>query len=42
MISHDQLRTAASWRLRIVLKLKGLTVEHISRHLRRGGQRVLA
>jgi hypothetical protein len=40
--AHKHLRTAASWRLRIVLRLNGLTVEHVSYHLRRGGQRMLA
>jgi hypothetical protein len=42
MIWHKHLRTAASRRLRIVLRLMGLTAEHVSHHLRRGGQRLLA
>jgi hypothetical protein len=40
--AHNHLRTAASWRLRIVPRLKGLTVEHASNHLPRRGQQVLA
>ena len=36
---HGYFRSAASWRVRIALALKGLTVEHVSHHLRRGEQR---
>ena len=36
---HGYFRSAASWRVRIALALKGVTVEHVSHHLRRGEQR---
>lgn len=36
---HGYFRSAASWRLRIALGLKGLAVEHVYHHLRRGEQR---
>jgi len=39
MILHGYFRSAASWRIRIALGLKGLPVEHVSHHLRRGEQR---
>lgn len=36
---HGYFRSSASWRVRIALNLKGVTVEHVSHHLRRGEQR---
>ena len=39
MILHGYFRSAASWRVRIALALKGLTVDHRFHHLRRGEQR---
>ncbi len=36
---HGYFRSSASYRVRIALNLKKLTVEHISHHLRRGEQR---
>ena len=36
---HGYFRSAASWRVRIALALKGLTAEQVSHHLRRGEQR---
>jgi len=39
MILHGYFRSAASWRIRIALGLKGLSAEHVSHHLRRGEQR---
>jgi maleylpyruvate isomerase len=39
MILHGYFRSTASWRVRIALGLKGLGVEHVSHHLRRGEQR---
>ena len=36
---HGYFRSGASWRVRIALNLKGLTVTHVSHHLRRGEQR---
>jgi maleylpyruvate isomerase len=36
---HGYFRSGASWRVRIALNLKGLTVAHVSHHLRRGEQR---
>ncbi len=39
MILHGYFRSAASWRVRIALALKGVAVEHRFHHLRRGEQR---
>ena len=39
MILHGYFRSAASWRVRIGLNLKGVSVDHRSHHLRRGEQR---
>lgn len=36
---HGYFRSSASWRVRIALNLKGLAVEHLTHHLRRGEQR---
>jgi len=36
---HGYFRSSASYRVRIALNLKGLTVEHLPHHLRRGEQR---
>jgi maleylpyruvate isomerase len=36
---HGYFRSSASYRVRIALNLKGLTVEHLSHHLRKGEQR---
>ncbi len=36
---HGYFRSAASWRVRIALNLKGLPVAKVSHHLRRGEQR---
>jgi maleylpyruvate isomerase len=36
---HGYFRSSASWRVRIALNLKGVAVEHLSHHLRRGEQR---
>ena len=36
---HGYFRSAASWRVRIALGLKGLAAIHQFHHLRRGGQR---
>ena len=36
---HGYFRSGASWRVRIALNLKGLTVAHVFHHLRRGEQR---
>ena len=36
---HGYFRSATSYRVRIALNLKGLTVEHLPRHLRKGEQR---
>jgi maleylpyruvate isomerase len=36
---HGYFRSSASYRVRIALHLKGLTAEHLSRHLRKGEQR---
>lgn len=36
---HGYFRSTAAWRVRIALALKGLSVEHVSHHLRRGEQR---
>ena len=39
MILHGYWRSSAAWRVRIVLALKGLTVDQVPHHLRHGGQR---
>ena len=39
MILHGYFRSAASWRVRIALNLKGVTANHVFHHLRRGEQR---
>lgn len=39
MVLHGYFRSAASWRVRIALALKGLAFDHVSHHLRRGEQR---
>jgi maleylpyruvate isomerase len=39
MILHGYFRSSAAWRVRIVLALKGIEVEHRFQHLRRGEQR---
>lgn len=36
---HGYFRSSASWRVRIALGLKGIAVEPVSHHLRRGEQR---
>ena len=36
---HGYFRSATSYRVRIALNLKGVTVEHLPRHLRKGEQR---
>jgi maleylpyruvate isomerase len=36
---HGYFRSGASWRVRIALNLKGLSVAHSFHHLRRGEQR---
>jgi maleylpyruvate isomerase len=36
---HGYFRSSASYRVRIALNLKGLTADHLSRHLRKGEQR---
>ena len=36
---HGYFRSAASWRVRIALNLKGVGVTHVPHHLRRGAQR---
>jgi maleylpyruvate isomerase len=36
---HGYFRSSASYRVRIALNLKGLTAEHLARHLRKGEQR---
>ena len=36
---HGYFRSAASWRVRIALNLKGVEVFHVPHHLRRGEQR---
>ena len=37
-VLHGYFRSAASWRVRIALGLKGLAVRHVSHHLRRGDE----
>ena len=39
MVLHGYFRSAASWRVRIALALKGLAFDQVSHHLRRGEQR---
>ena len=39
MVLHGYFRSAASWRVRIALALKGLSATQVSHHLRRGEQR---
>ncbi|MGY4305400.1 maleylpyruvate isomerase [Bradyrhizobium sp. USDA 4369] len=39
---HGYFRSSASYRVRIALNLKGLTVEHLPHHLRKGEQRAAA
>jgi len=36
---HGYFRSSASYRVRIALNLKGLSADHLPRHLRRGEQR---
>src|SRR5260370_2237533 len=38
-VLHGYFRSAASWRVRIALGLKGVALRHVSHHLRRGEQR---
>lgn len=38
-VLHGYFRSAASWRVRIALGLKGVAVRHVSHHLRRSEQR---
>lgn len=42
MILHGYYRSTASWRVRIVLGLKGITVDQRAHHLRRAEQRLPA
>jgi maleylpyruvate isomerase len=39
MILHGYFRSSASYRVRIALNMKGITVQHTSYHLRKGEQR---
>ena len=39
MVLHGYFRSAASWRVRIALALKGLSFDQVSHHLRRNEQR---
>jgi maleylpyruvate isomerase len=36
---HGYYRSTASWRVRIALNLKGVQVDHVAHHLRKGEQR---
>jgi len=36
---HGYFRSSAAWRVRVALNIKGVSVEHVFRHLRHGGQR---
>lgn len=36
---HGYFRSSASWRVRIAFNLKGIAIEHVFHHLRRGEQR---
>ncbi len=36
---HGYFRSSAAWRVRIALNLKGVAVEHVAHHLRKGEQR---
>src|ERR1700752_359599 len=36
---HGYFRSSAAYRVRIALNLKGLSVDHLSHHLRKGEQR---
>lgn len=36
---HGYFRSSAAWRVRIALNLKGVGADHVSHHLRHGGQR---
>ena len=36
---HGYFRSSAAWRVRIALNLKGLRVDHLAHHLRKGEQR---
>jgi maleylpyruvate isomerase len=38
MTLHGYFRSSAAWRVRIALGLKGITVRHVPRHLRKGEQ----
>lgn len=42
MILHGYFRSAASWRVRIALALKGVEAQHVPHHLRHGEQRAPA
>ncbi|MBV1706387.1 MAG: maleylacetoacetate isomerase [Hyphomicrobiales bacterium] len=42
MLLHGYFRSAASWRVRIALNLKGIRVAGVSHHLRRGEQHLPA
>ena len=39
---HGYYRSSAAWRVRIALNLKGVAVEHVAHHLRRGEQMAAA